>query len=315
MLFGIWTTQNLLSQRSPSFSQYSFDSYIINPAAAGSEGYTIFSLVAREQWLGINGAPVTRAFNFQARTFKKTYKPLHAKVRKINLRLLQKGKVGIGINLMDDKTGIFERTSLKVAYAYHINKSRSQFSFGLGLSLSQLKIDFNNVKLEIEDAEIISEMPKHMYLPDFNIGFNYKKDKLYAGFSIDNLAKVVSFGSGNLSDGSQRMYNLIGGLILDISGNIRVEPSLYLKSSDFFAYQEEINFKLTIHENYWIGFTLRSPKSTSFQIGTKYRRLFIGFAYDYGYNDLQKYSCGTHEVMLAIKLGDNTKRYRWLERY
>jgi type IX secretion system PorP/SprF family membrane protein len=315
ILISIWATQDLLSQQSPSFSQYTFESYMINPAIAGCEGYTIFSLLAREQWVGINGAPQTYAINFQSRIFNKSYRPTHARPRRRQLKLLKGGKVGIGLSLMDNKAGIFDKTSAKFAYAYHIVKSRSQFSFGIGMSLSQLKIDFAKVRLEDPEINLIPATSTFIYIPDFNLGFNYSKDNLYAGLSIDNIMKVVSFGMEQFDNSSQRLFDLIGGIHLEISKDMEIEPSIYLKSSDFIAFQGEINAKLTLDKSYWIGFTYRTIKSTSIQIGLKIKRVYIGYAYDYSFIALQKNTCGTHELMLALKLGDNNKRYRWLERY
>ena len=47
----------------------------------------------------------------------------------------------------------------------------------------------------------------------------------------------------------------------------------------------------------------------------KINRFFIGYSYDYSATALSYYSYGTHELMIALKLGDNTRRYRWIERY
>jgi hypothetical protein len=50
-------------------------------------------------------------------------------------------------------------------------------------------------------------------------------------------------------------------------------------------------------------------------IGIKLNTFYVGYSYDYNANGLTYYSSGTHELMLALKLGDNVRRYRWMERY
>ena len=47
--------------------------FLLNPAAAGSEGYTAVNMTAREQWIGINNGPGTYALSFQTRILKKSY--------------------------------------------------------------------------------------------------------------------------------------------------------------------------------------------------------------------------------------------------
>ena len=41
------------SQQLPLYSQYMMNKFLLNPAVAGSEGYTAFNITAREQWIGI----------------------------------------------------------------------------------------------------------------------------------------------------------------------------------------------------------------------------------------------------------------------
>ncbi|GAH39388.1 unnamed protein product, partial [marine sediment metagenome] len=44
-------------------------------------------------------------------------------------------------------------------------------------------------------------------------------------------------------------------------------------------------------------------------------QLYFGYAFDYTLTSIRKHSFGSHEVMIALKLGDNARRYRWLDRY
>ncbi len=54
-------------QQLPVYSQYMMNKFLINPAVAGSEGYTAFNLTSRKQWLGIKDAPLTFAASGQTR--------------------------------------------------------------------------------------------------------------------------------------------------------------------------------------------------------------------------------------------------------
>jgi hypothetical protein len=45
------------------------------------------------------------------------------------------------------------------------------------------------------------------------------------------------------------------------------------------------------------------------------KQLHIGYAFDYMFTAIQKHTYGSHEIVLALKLGDNARRYRWLNRY
>ena len=60
-------------QQLPLYSQYLYNKFLINPAVAGSDGYTSVNLTAREQWVGYKGAPRTFSFSFQTRMLKRGY--------------------------------------------------------------------------------------------------------------------------------------------------------------------------------------------------------------------------------------------------
>ena len=36
---------------------------------------------------------------------------------------------------------------------------------------------------------------------------------------------------------------------------------------------------------------------------------------EYSLNDIQRISYGSHEIMIGLNFGDNTRRYRWLNRF
>ncbi len=59
------------SQQLPLYSQYMMNKFLLNPAIAGSDGYTSVNLTAREQWVGFSNAPRTHAISAQTRILKR----------------------------------------------------------------------------------------------------------------------------------------------------------------------------------------------------------------------------------------------------
>src|SRR6056297_2639561 len=55
------------AQQLPIVSQYDINKFFYNPAFAGSEGYTSFDFIARQQWLGFQQAPSLQLLSFQTR--------------------------------------------------------------------------------------------------------------------------------------------------------------------------------------------------------------------------------------------------------
>ena len=95
----------LFSQQLPLYSQYLYNKFLINPAVAGSDGYTSVNLTAREQWVGIEGAPATFSLSVQTRVLKKNYIVKRTVVKKHFQRPASDGRIGLGGYVFSDKSG------------------------------------------------------------------------------------------------------------------------------------------------------------------------------------------------------------------
>jgi type IX secretion system PorP/SprF family membrane protein len=104
-------------QQLPLFSQYLYNKFLLNPAVAGSDGYTSVSLTAREQWVGYLGAPRTFSFSWQTRMLKKSFILKQTRIKRQVYRPKSDGKVGFGGYVFSDRNGLIQRTGIQVAYA------------------------------------------------------------------------------------------------------------------------------------------------------------------------------------------------------
>jgi hypothetical protein len=43
--------------------------------------------------------------------------------------------------------------------------------------------------------------------------------------------------------------------------------------------------------------------------------MYIGYAFDFTLQEIQRVTYGTHELTIAIRFGDSARKYRWLDRY
>jgi type IX secretion system PorP/SprF family membrane protein len=59
ILFLLLLNKAIFSQQRPQYTQYIFNNFLLNPAVAGIENYTDVKAGYRNQWKGLEGAPVT----------------------------------------------------------------------------------------------------------------------------------------------------------------------------------------------------------------------------------------------------------------
>ncbi|KKK63584.1 hypothetical protein LCGC14_2992820, partial [marine sediment metagenome] len=89
------------SQQLPVYSQYMMNKFLINPAVAGSEGYTAFNLTTRKQWAGVKEAPLTFAVSAQTRVLKNSFINRSSRVKRSSSTASSPGQVGVGGYIFD----------------------------------------------------------------------------------------------------------------------------------------------------------------------------------------------------------------------
>jgi type IX secretion system PorP/SprF family membrane protein len=309
---------SIKAQQEPVYSQYDMNKFLLNPAFAGSEGFTSFNLTARQQWLGFENAPMTQAISGQTRILKTSYVAKSRSVRKNTRRRRPSGRVGIGGYLYNDQNGPIGRTGLELTYAYHVFVGDGQVSFGLSLSAYQFRINTNELTTYEGFDPLVDDSRQSMYVPDGSVGIFYTYQPFYIGLSSRNLFQAaLQFGGDNsFSDYQQvRHYYLMTGYRYDMDNDFEIEPSLLLKTTETFNLQADVSIKGYYKRDYWLGFSYRTGNAFITTVGIKVDRLYFGYAFDYSLNDIQRISYGSHEIMIGLKLGDNTRRYRWLNRF
>ncbi|HJZ38841.1 MAG TPA: type IX secretion system membrane protein PorP/SprF [Bacteroidales bacterium] len=319
-------------QQLPVYSQYMMNAFLVNPAVAGHEGYTAINLTAREQWLGLKDAPGTYAVSAQTRLLKNSYISRSASIRKRKRVMSRSGRVGHGLYAFTDMSGAFSRTGIQGTYSYHIPLDKSQLSFGVSLTGYQFSINDANIRLLDENDELLMNTERSAFVPDANFGVYYTDQHLYAGISAMQLFQSpLKVGADNDGPGYKmlRHYFLTAGYRFEIGRDVLLEPSFLLKATGQFIAQADVNLKMYINENYWAGVSYRTGgsyglaeesmngKGSAAVImgGIKVDKYYIGYSFDYTFNALGARTLGSHEIMAAVKFGDNARRYRWLNRY
>jgi type IX secretion system PorP/SprF family membrane protein len=295
------------SQQEPLFSQYMFNSFLLNPSAAGAEGFTSVNFTGHEQWIGIPGAPKTQSVSVQTRVLKNSFIAKALNLRKKFSRRSKSGRVGLGLYIYNDITGPLISTGTKLTYGYHIPMRQSQLSFGLTGVCVLHTINQNGISFQDNSETFFADHTINKYSPDASFGTQFTTPFLYSGISFSNM-----FGYAG-----PRTYYIMGGYKVEINRFFMVEPSTLIKTSKG-AFQMDISSRLYYKEDYWGGLSYRTGALGGAIIilgGIRVDKYYFGYAFDYTLNSIMKHTLGSHEFMVSIKFGENARRYRWLNRY
>jgi type IX secretion system PorP/SprF family membrane protein len=306
-------------QQLPVYSQYLYNKFLINPAVAGSDGYTSVNLTAREQWVGYYGAPRTYSFSVQARMLKRSYILKQSSVRMQVYRPKTDGKVGLGGYIFSDKNGIIHRTGFQVSYSYHMwLRNSTQLSLGLAFTGYHYKIDEREINFEDPNEPLLySNLRRGVFVPDATFGVYLLNARYSIGFSAEQLFEAAAkIGNGAYKNIKvKRQYYLFGNYTYAINTSIDLEPSVLLMMSEQLKPQADIGLTYIYNQAFWAGLAYRTSGALIASTGFKYLNLWFGYSFDFTLSEIQRVTYGTHEITVALKFGDTARRYRWLDRY
>jgi type IX secretion system PorP/SprF family membrane protein len=314
------------AQQLPLYSQYLYNKFLINPAHAGSDGYTSFNATAREQWVGYSGAPRTYSISWQTRILKHGYEIKKNKFNRTTFTPKNDGKVGLGGYIFSDKNGLIQRTGFQVTYSYNMwLKEYTQLSLGLAFTGYHFIIKANELSFEdSNDPWLNNNLRRGIFVPDVDFGIYLLNPNFDFGFSALQLfgaaARIGDYAYRNFR--MDRHFYLFGSYYLSAGSKTSLEPSVLLKISEQLKPQADISASYIYDQILWAGLTYRTSGGLIANVRFKYvpdhanwTALFFGYAIDFTLNELQRVTYGTHELTIALKFGDSSRRYRWLDRY
>jgi len=316
------------AQQLPLYSQYLYNKFLINPAQAGSDGFTSINLTAREQWVGYTGAPRTYSLSWQTRILKKSYRLNQNIFNRTVYRPKTDGKIGFGGYVFSDKNGLIQKTGFQLCYSYHMwLHDYTQLSMGMAFTGYHYVINATAINFyDPNEPWLNNDLRKGVFIPDVDFGLYLLDPKFEVGFSALQL-----FGaSAKIGDEAYKNYYLdrhfyLFGLYNFESGTkAELQPSLMVKMSEQRRPQSNVGFTYCWDQAFWAGLAYRTGTGGAIVANIRFRfipsrvmltTMYAGYAFDYTLNKIQNATYGTHEVTIALKFGDHLKRFRWVDRF
>ncbi len=274
-----------IAQQDALFSQYMFNKLVINPAYTGTRDALSITLVGRQQWVGLDGAPRTATIS------------IHSPLR--NERL------GVGAYGYTDVLGPVQNSGAVGSFSYKFQWGPGKLSFGLQFGFRHMSIDWNKINMqEQNDIAYMGESGSN-FVMDANFGIYYYSDKYYVGVASKHLLQQ-ELGSQELYDevvANKLLRHFYGmaGIAIPLSSDLVLKPSILAKYVSNAPLQMDFNANLMIHEVLWVGFSYRTEGTfvLLFEVLVK-DRLRIGYSYDTFLNELALQNRGSHEVLIGF---------------
>lgn len=328
-----------IAQQRSHYTQYILNNYILNPALSGIENYTDVKISVRDQWVGMDGGPRTVYFTMHGPIGKKDYKTSATSfgVPGENPRgnsywesyTASEPHHGVGMSIVNDKTGNFNRFSANLSYAYHLGlNARTNLSAGFAAGISSVGLNADGKAFfgsNPSDPAIGGAAAKELrkLKPDLSVGVWLYGADYFIGVSgqqvIPQKLSYVDDATFKLKGRLIPHIFLTGGYRFLLNDDINAIPSVmvkYISGAFKNDYQGEVNLKLQYRDLLWGGASYRQFDGYAAMVGFNVANTFnAGYSYDFTTSDLRTYSRGTHELVIGFlignKYGDTCPRNVW----
>ena len=281
--------QSMYSQQDSQYTQYMYNTPLINPAYAGSRETITAFLLHRNQWVGLDGAPVTNNFS-------------------INMPVGD-SNFGVGLNFVNDEIGPVAENQISVDLAYFIQISENyKLSLGLKGTANLFQLDVNKLRI-YDPADPQFQNVDTEFSPNVGAGLYLFSDKTYFGLSVPNFFESYRYNDNNIEITKEKMhFYFIAGHIFTLSPNIDFKPAVLSKIVEGAPLQADVTANFLFFDKLTLGAAYRWDASVSalagFQISDSW---FIGYGYDLETTKLANYNSGSHEIFLRYEVFNRSR--------
>lgn len=271
------------------YSHYFYKPMVYNPAYTGTDDAPNVMLLNHTQWIGIKGAP-----QYNILTFDGNLKNKHA---------------GLGIVISSDKRGVNNRIGGNISYSYKLVLTKKMhLLLGVSAGVINQTIDLSNAVIETSNDPSLFTNSQQKTSFDANAGIAYVYDKLEFGFALPQLAnnKLAYNSSIDTRTYYTQTRHYMGSLkykfLVSKEKNISITPLALVRFVPHAPFQYDANLNFNLKDKFWIGVTYKSNYAVGAVAGvTLYKRLSIGYSYDFITSSIGKYAGLSHEIMLNFK--------------
>ncbi|MGB0167096.1 MAG: PorP/SprF family type IX secretion system membrane protein [Luteibaculum sp.] len=163
----LWAV-NAIAQQQVQLSQFFADYTFFNPAFAGRSFQTDATIIHREQWVGLNGAPSSTLASVNTRIPRST--------------------LGAGLNVFNDVIGNFRTVGLRLAIGSEKRFGLNSVRFALAPSFYSTTLSRNfNPADDVSTDPTLQKAGISASNFDLNLGLLYQAPDYFVGISVVNL--------------------------------------------------------------------------------------------------------------------------------
>lgn len=283
------------AQYDPSLSHYWAMEHVFNPGSVGKESKLNVTAAYAMDFTGFEHNPQT--------AFLTADMPIY----------FLRNYHGVGVQLMNDKIGLFTHQRLAVQYAYKHRLFGGMLSTGVQVGF--LSESFDGTKVDVDDPSdpALTKSKADGSGLDFGVGLFYVRQQWYVGVSAQHLnSPLIEIGETNELK-IDPTYYLTGGYNIRLRNPfLTIKPSVLVRT-DGVAWRSDITARL-VYQNkrrtLYGGIGFSPTNSVTAYVGGCFHGVNIGYSYE-AYTSAVSFGNGSHSLFIGYQTDINlTKKGR-----
>jgi type IX secretion system PorP/SprF family membrane protein len=281
----------VFAQNGAQFTHYVFNSFYLNPGAAGITNKTNIQANIRSQYT----------------QYSATFDPggsILSSVFSADLPL-NKIKGGLGIylsnqNFSQAQTG----QELQIAYSHHKRIGINLLGIGVSAGFNNQKYFGENYRPRDPNDPFIPNTSLNIGAPDLNLGVFLFNPNYQLGISLRNLLEPKFTNNGFLGGPVQNRNMIFSGKMdFGVTYTLDVSP-MFIVKTDFASVSTEVGMLASYNQKFWGGINYRWQDAASVMVGGNFfnNNVKVGYALDLVNFGLNAKSPTSQEIFLRYSL-------------
>jgi len=274
---------NSYAQQDKLITHFIYDKMSLNPGSTGLDDGICGTMIYRNQWDKVNGAPNSAVFNVEA-----------------NMNRYFPG--GLGFSFFHDAIGFSRQNNLLLNYSFPLEiQGAGTLGMGIGVGIVNFGMNPDWVPPTTNPDNSLPTGFAATNL-DLNFGLYFKGlNDYYVGLSSTHLNESLLKQTVGVIDQqyqTARHYYLMGGKKFRNIGNGDVDVQMLMRT-DLVKFSADINARYIWRDIAYGGLTYRTSDAVAVMLGfVPITNFTVGYSYDITINKLSSVSRGSHEVLM-----------------
>ena len=312
LTFGI----TCYGQFHPQHTQYLLNNYLINPAIGGIERYTDIKMGLRSQWTQVDGNPQSLYLTAHLPVYTGRNRRNQAPATSVERLSTEAFTViphhGLGLKLMGDRTGAYRRIYGSLSYAYPLPLSHGlAMSLGAAGGFVQHHLDRSEIDIQDPSDPLMGGDGLNDLRFDLSVGWWLYGQNFYLGISalqLLNTEPQFLEGPEDTRQSPAGNYFITAGYRFFADRAVSLAPTAMVRKAAGTSWTVDLALRSVFYDRFWAGLGVRNWHAVVAYAGMAVNPwLEIGYSYDQGTSDFDRFGFSTHEILIGFRLNNRSR--------